>query len=127
MGAEKYAPDAMRDAAITLAQATNSFKAGKDKLGVDYARRSLSPVLRPRSATTQQKLADEAAAAAAAQRAAEMQSLEQQRTLAQKQAADAQQQTLAAREQAVAAREQAAAAQQQLDQAQQQAPRRSSR
>ncbi len=120
MGAEKYAPDAMRDASITLAQATNSYKGGKDKLGVDYSRRSLSQssaAIR----TTQQKMADEAAAAEAARRAAELQSLEQQRTMAQKQAAEAQQQTLAAREQAVAAREQAAAAQQQLAQAQQQA------
>ncbi len=120
MGAEKYAPDAMRDASITLAQATNSYKGGKDKLGVDYSRRSLSQssaAIR----TTQQKMADEAAAAEAARRAAELQSLEQQRTLAQKQAAEAQQQTLAAREQAVAAREQAAAAQQQLAAAQQQA------
>ncbi len=120
MGAEKYAPDAMRDATITLAQATNSFKAGKDKQGIDFARRSLSQssaAIR----TTQQKMAEEAAAAAAAARAAQMQALEQQKTSAQKQAADAQQQTLAAREQAVAAREQAAAAQQQLNQAQQQA------
>ena len=120
MGAEKYAPDAMRDASITLAQATNSYKAGKDKLGLDYSRRSLSQssaAIR----TTQQKMADEASAAEAARRAAELQSLEQQRTTAQKQAADAQQQTLAAREQAVAAREQAAAAQQQLNQAEQQA------
>lgn len=120
MGAEKYAPDAMRDASITLAQATNSYKAGKDKLGLDYSRRSLSQssaAIR----TTQQKMADEASAAEAARRAAELQSLEQQRTTAQKQAADAQQQTLAAREQAVAAREQAAAAQQQLNRAEQQA------
>lgn len=119
MGAEKYAPDAMRDASITLAQATNSYKGGKDKLGVDYSRRSLaqsSAAIR----TTQQKMADEAAAAEAARRAAELQSLEQQRTTAQRQAAEAQQQTLAAREQAVAAREQAAAAQQQLAQSQQQ-------
>ena len=120
MGAEKYAPDAMRDASITLAQATNSYKAGKDKLGLDYSRRSLSQssaAIR----TTQQKMAEEASAAEAARRAAELQSLEQQRTTAQKQAADAQQQTLAAREQAVAAREQAAAAQQQLNRAEQQA------
>ncbi len=119
MGAEKYAPDAMRDASVTLAQATNSYKGGKDKLGLDYARRSLaqsSAAIR----TTQQKLADEAAAAAAARRAAELASLEQQKSLAQKQAADAQQQALASREQAVAAREQAAAAQQQLAQSQQQ-------
>ena len=42
MGAEKYAPDSIREAGVTLAQATNSFKAGNDKVGVDYARRSLS-------------------------------------------------------------------------------------
>jgi len=120
MGAERYAPDAMRDASITLAQATNSYKGGKEKLGLDYARRSLaqsSAAIR----TTQQRMADEASAAEAARRAAELQSLEQQRTAAQRQAADAQQQTLAAREQAVAAREQAAAAQLQLSRAEQQA------
>ncbi len=120
MGAEKYAPDAMRDASITLAQATNSYKGGKTKLGLDYSRRSLSQssaAIR----TTQQKMADEASAAEAARRAAELQALEQQRTMAQNQAAEAQQQTLAAREQAVAAREQAAAAQSQLNRAEQQA------
>jgi outer membrane protein OmpA-like peptidoglycan-associated protein len=120
MGAEKYAPDAVRDANISLAQATNSFKDGQNRQGTDYARRSVaqaSAAIR----TTQQKEAEEAAAAAAAARAAQMKSLEDQRTTAQKQAADAQQQALAAREQALAAREQAAAAQQQLNQAQQQA------
>ncbi len=119
MGAEKYAPDAMRDASITLAQATNSYKAGKNSQGLDYARRSLSQssaAIR----TTQQTLADEAAAADAARRAAELAALEQQKTTAQRQAADAQQQALASREQALAAREQAAAAQQQLAQSQQQ-------
>ncbi len=120
LGAEKYAPDAMRDAGISLAQATNSLKDGQNRQGVDYARRSVaqsSAAIR----TTQQKQAEAAAAAAAAERAAQLQSLEQQRTTAQKQAADAQQAALAAREQAVAAREQAAAAQQQLNAAQQQA------
>ena len=113
MGAEKYAPDAMRDANTSLAQATNSFKDGQKTQGTDYARRCVaqaSAAIR----TTQQKEAEAAAAAAAAERAAQMQSLEQQRTTAQKQAADAQQAALASREQALAAREQAAAAQQQL-------------
>jgi outer membrane protein OmpA-like peptidoglycan-associated protein len=120
MGAEKYAPDAMRDASTSLAQATNFFKSGSEKQGVDYSRRSVaqaSAAIR----TTQQKVAAEVAAAAAAARTAQMQSLEQQRTSAQQQATASQQQALAAREQALAAREQAAAAQQQLNQAQQQA------
>ncbi len=120
MGAEKYAPDAMRDANISLAQATNSFKDGQKTQGTDYARRCVaqaSAAIR----TTQQKEAEAAAAAAAAERAAQMQSLEQQRTTAQKQAADAQQAALASREQALAAREQAAAAQQQVTLMQQQA------
>ena len=80
MGAEKYAPDAMRDAGITLAQATNSYKAGNDKLGMDYARRSLVAVLDRDPRRRSRRLAAEAAAAAAARRAAEMQSLEQQQT-----------------------------------------------
>jgi outer membrane protein OmpA-like peptidoglycan-associated protein len=120
IGAEKYAPDAMRDANISLAQATNSFRDNQTRQGTDYARRSVaqaSAAIR----TTQQKMADEAAAAAAAQRAAQMKSLEDQRASAQRQAADAQAAALSAREQALAAREQAAAAQQQLNQAQQQA------
>ena len=120
MHAEKYAPDAMRDANISLAQATNSFKDGQKTQGTDYARRSVaqaSAAIR----TTQQKEAEAAAAAAAAARAAQMQSLEQQRASAQQQAADAQQAALASREQALAAREQAAAAQQQLTLLQQQA------
>jgi len=120
MGAEKYAPDSIRDAGITLAQATNSFSAGRDKVGIDFARRSLS-LSSTAIRDTQKNLDKEAAAAAAARRAAEMQSLEQQRAAAQAQAADAQQQALAAREAAVAAREQAAAAQQQLSQARDQA------
>ncbi len=120
MGAEKYAPDSVRDAGITLAQASNSFKAGRDKVGIDFARRSLS-LSSTAIRDTQKNLDAEAAAAAAAKRAAEMQSLEQQKSAAQAQAADAQQQALAAREAAVAAREQTAAAQQQLAQAREQA------
>ncbi len=120
MGAEKYAPDSIRDAGITLAQASNSFKAGRDKVGIDFARRSLS-LSSTAIRDTQKNLDAEAAAAAAAKRAAEMQSLEQQKSAAQAQAADAQQQALAAREAALAAREQAAAAQQQLTNLQQQA------
>jgi outer membrane protein OmpA-like peptidoglycan-associated protein len=120
MGAEKYAPDSIRDAGITLAQAANSFKGGNTKVGVDYARRSLS-LSSTAIRDTQRNLTAEAAAAAAAKRAAEMQSLEQQKTAAQAQAADAEKQTLAAREAAVAAREQALAAQAQLAQSQQQA------
>lgn len=120
MGAEKYAPDSIRDAGITLAQATNSFKAGRDKVGIDYARRSLS-LSSTAIRDTQRNLAAEAAAAATARRAAEMQALEQSKQQAQQQAAAAEQQALAAREAAVTAREQAAAAQQQLAQAQQQA------
>ncbi len=120
IGAEKYAPDAMRDANTSLAQATNSFKDGQTRQGVDFARRSVSQASTA-IRTTQQKLADEAAAAAAAQRAAQMKSLEDQKASAQRQAADAQAAALAAREQTLAAREQAAAAQQQLTLLQQQA------
>ena len=120
MHAENYAPDAMRDANISLAQATNSFRDNQTRQGVDYARRAVSQASTA-IRTTQQKIADEAAAAAAAQRAAQMKSLEDQKTSAQRQAADAQAAALAAREQALAAREQAAAAQQQLNEAQQQA------
>ena len=113
MGAEKYNPDAVRDARITLAQATNSYKDNKTKQGLDYARRSLS-LSSNAIRDAQKKMAEEAAAAAAARRAAELAALEQQKATAQQQALDA-------REQALAAREQAAAAQQQLAQAQQQA------
>jgi outer membrane protein OmpA-like peptidoglycan-associated protein len=120
IGAEKYAPDAMRDANISLAQATNSFRDNQTRQGTDYARRSVSQASAA-IRTTQQKMADEAAAAAAAQRAAQMKSLEDQKASAQRQAADAQAAALTAREQALAAREQAAAAQQQLNEAQQQA------
>ncbi len=120
MGAEKYAPDSIRDAGITLAQATNSYNSGNKKVGRDYARRSLS-LSSTAIRDTEKNLAAEAAAAAAARRAAEMQSLEQQKAAAQAQAADAEKQTLAAREAAVAAREQAAAAQAELARAQQQA------
>lgn len=120
MGAEKYAPDAIREAGITLAQAANSFKAGNKKVGADYARRSLS-VSSTAIRDTQKKLDAEAAAAAAAREAAERRALEQQTAAAQAQAAESQQQALAAREQAIAAREQAYAAQQQLEQARQQA------
>jgi outer membrane protein OmpA-like peptidoglycan-associated protein len=119
MGAEKYAPDSIRDAGITLAQAQNSFKGGNRKVGVDYARRSLS-LSSTAIRDTQRNLSQEAAAAAAARRAAEMQALEQSKVQAQQQAAAAEQQTLAAREAAVAAREQALAAQTQLAQSQQQ-------
>ena len=119
MGAEKYAPDSIRDAGITLAQAQNSFKGGNKKVGTDYARRSLS-LSSTAIRDTQKNLAQEGAAAAAAKRAAEMQALEQSKTQAQQQAAAAEQQTLAAREAAVAAREQALAAQSQLAQSQQQ-------
>src|SRR5262245_4814951 len=120
MGAEKYAPDAMRDATTSLAQASNFFKDGQNRQGVDFARRSVaqaSAAIR----TTVQKESEAVAAAAAAARAAQMQSLEDQRASAQRQAADAQAAALASREQALAAREQAAAAQQQLNEAQQQA------
>jgi len=120
MGAEKVAPDSIRDAGITLAQATNSFKGGNDKVGVDYARRSLS-MSSTAIRDTQKRMAEQAAADAAARRAAEMQSLEQQKAAAQARAADSEKQALAAREQAVAAREQALAAEQQLAQARQQA------
>ena len=119
MGAEKYAPDSIRDAEITLAQATNSYKGGSRKVGTDYARRSLS-LSSTAIRDTQRNLAQEAAAAAAAKRAAEMQALEQGKVHAQQQAAEAQQQTLAAREATVAAREQAVVAQQQLAESQQQ-------
>ena len=119
MGAERYAPDSIRDAEITLAQATNSFKAGSKKVGTDYARRSLS-LSSTAIRDTQKNLAQEAAADAAAKRAAEMQALEQGKVQAQRQTAEAEQQTLAAREATVAAREQTVAAQQQLAQSQQQ-------
>ncbi|HEY3203504.1 MAG TPA: OmpA family protein [Thermoanaerobaculia bacterium] len=120
MGAEKYNPDAMRDAGIALAQADNSFRAGRTRLGVDYARRSLS-LSSTAIRDTNRNLAEQAAAAAAARRAAEMDALQQQTTAAKEQAETAQQQAFAAREQALAAREQAAAAQQQLAEAQRQA------
>ena len=120
MGAEKYAPDSIRDAGITLAQAQNSFKGGNKKVGIDYARRSLS-LSSTAIRDTQRNLAQEAAAAAAAKRAAEMQALEQSKAQAQQQAAAAEQQTLAAREAALAAREQALAAQSQVSLLQQQA------
>lgn len=119
MGAEKYAPDSIRDAGITLAQATNSYRGGNKKVGTDYARRSLS-LSSTAIRDTQRNLSQEAAAAAAAKRAAEMQALEQSKTQAQQQAAAAEQQTLAAREAALTAREQALAAQTQLAQSQQQ-------
>jgi hypothetical protein len=119
MGAEKYAPDSIRDAGITLAQAENSYKGGSRKVGMDYARRSLS-LSSTAIRDTQKNLAQEAATAAAAKRAAEMQALEQGKAQAQQQQAAAEQQTLAAREAAVAAREQTVAAQQQLAQSQQQ-------
>lgn len=119
MGADKYNADAVRDAGITLAQATNSYKAGRTKVGTDYARRSLS-LSSTAIRDTQRRLAEQAAAAAAARRAAEMASLEEQRTTAQRQAAASERQALSAREQAITAREQTAAAQAQLAQSQQQ-------
>lgn len=119
MGADKVNPDAMREATITLAQASNSYKAGRSKLGKDYARRSLS-LASTAIRDTQRRRAEEAAAAAAARRAAEMASLERQRTAAEQQAAASERQALSAREQALTAREQAAAAQAQLAQSQQQ-------
>ncbi len=120
IGADKYAADSLRQASVTLAQASNSFKAGNDRVGVDYARRSLS-LSSTAIRDTEKNLAAEAAAAAAARQAAERQALEQQTAAAQAQAAASQQEALAAREQALAAREQAYAMQQQLDQARQQA------
>jgi outer membrane protein OmpA-like peptidoglycan-associated protein len=120
MGADKVNPDAMRDAVITLSQASNSYKAGRTKLGIDYARRSLS-LASTAIRDTQRRRAEEAAAAAAARRAAEMASLERQRTTAEQQAAASERQALSAREQALTAREQAAAAQAQLADAQRQA------
>ena len=127
MRADQYAPDAVRDAGIALAQATSFFHAGKIKQGVDYARRSLalsSAAIRD----TDRHLAEEATAAAEAKRAAEMQGAEERRAAAEQQAAASHQQALtaheqelAAREQALAAREEAAAAQRQLTDAQQQA------
>jgi outer membrane protein OmpA-like peptidoglycan-associated protein len=120
MNAAKYAPDSMREAETTLAQATNSYKAGNDKVGVDYARRSIS-LSSTAIRDTQKNLAAEASAAAAAKEAAERRALEQQTAAAQAQAAESQQQALAAREQAVAAREQAYAMQQQLDESRRQA------
>ena len=120
LGAEKYAADSIRQSEIALTQSTNSFKGGNKKVGVDYARRSLSL-----SATairdTRKHMAEEEAAAAAAKRAAEMQALEQQKTAAQQQAAQAQEQALAERERALVAREQAAAAQAQMARLQDQA------
>ena len=120
MGADTVNPDAMRDANITLSQATNSYRAGRTKVGTDYARRSLS-LSSTAIRDTQRRRAEEAAAAAAAKRAADMASLEQQRTAAEQQAAASERQALSAREQALTAREQAAAAQAQLADAQRQA------
>ena len=85
MGAEKYAPDSIRDAGITLAQASNSFNAGNARVGVDYARRSIS-LSSTAIRDTQRNLAAEAAAAEAARQAAERRALEQQTAAAQAQA-----------------------------------------
>ena len=120
MGAAKYAPDSIREAETTLAQAANSFRGGNDKVGVDYARRSIS-LSSTAIRDTQKNIAAEAAAATAAREAAERRALEQQTAAAQAQAAESQQQALAAREQAIAAREQAYAMQQQLDESRRQA------
>ena len=119
IGAEQYNADAIREATTALAQASNSYKAGNQRVGTDYARRSVnlsSTAIRD----TQKRLAQQAADAEAARRAAELQALEQQRTAAQRDAAAAQQQALTERERALAAREQAIAAQAQLAQQQQQ-------
>ena len=113
LGAEKYNPDAVRDAKIALSQATNLFRSNKTREGVDYARRSLS-LSSTAIRDTERKMAEQAAADAAAQRAAQLAS-------AQQQAAAAQQAALESREQALAAREQLARSQQQLADAQQQA------
>ncbi len=120
IGAERENPDAVRDARIALAQATNLFGAGKTREGIDYARRSVS-LSSTAIRDTQRRMNERAAADAAARRAAQMQSLEQQRTSAQQQAASAQAQALDAREQAMAAREALSRAQQQLSDARQQA------
>ena len=120
MGAEKYAPDTMREASTALAQATNSYGAGNRSVGADYARRSLS-LSSTAIRDTQRNLAAEAAAAEAARQAAERRALEEGRAAAQAQAAESQQQALAAREAALKAREEAYAAQQQLEQSRQQA------
>jgi len=120
IGAEQYNADAIREATTALAQANNSYKAGNQRVGMDYARRSLtlsSTAIRD----TEKRLAQQAADAEAARRAAELQALEQQRTAAQRDAAAAQQQALTERERALAAREQAMAAQAQLAEAQRQA------
>ena len=119
IGAEQYNPDAVREANTALAQATNSYKGGNTRVGMDYARRSLtfsSTAIRD----TQRRLAEQAAAAEQARRAAEMQALEDQKAAAQRDAAAAQQQALSEREKALAAREAAVAAQTQLAQQQQQ-------
>jgi outer membrane protein OmpA-like peptidoglycan-associated protein len=119
IGADKYNPDAVREATTALAQAANSYKGGSARVGMDYARRSLtfsSTAIRD----TQRRMAEEAAAAEAARRAAEMQALQDQRAQAQRDAATAQQQALSEREKALAAREAAVAAQAQLAQQQQQ-------
>jgi outer membrane protein OmpA-like peptidoglycan-associated protein len=119
IGADRYNPDAVREAATALAQASNSYKGGSQRVGMDYARRSLtfsSTAIRD----TQRRMAEEAAAAEAARRAAELKALEDQRTAAQRDAAAAQQQAMSEREKALAAREAAVAAQAQLAQQQQQ-------
>jgi outer membrane protein OmpA-like peptidoglycan-associated protein len=122
IGAERYAPDAVRDAELALAQATNSFKGpgGSNRAGVDYARRSLS-LSSTAIRDTNRQLDEAAAAEAAAKRAAQMQALEQQKVSAQQQALSAREQALAAREQAAAAQAELGRSQQQLAQAQQQA------
>ncbi len=120
IGAERENPDAVRDARIALAQATNLFGAGKTREGIDYARRSVS-LSSTAIRDTQRRMNERAAADAAARRSAQMQSLEQQRTSAQQQAASAQAQALDAREQAMAAREALSRSQQQLSDARQQA------
>ena len=113
LGAEKYAADSIRQAEIALGQASNSFKSGNKKVGMDYSRRSLS-LSSTAIRDTRKHMAEEEAAAAVAKRAAEMQALEEQKASAQRQAAASQEQALAERERALAAREQAAAAQQQV-------------
>ncbi len=120
LGAEKYAADSIRQSETALSQATNAFKSGNKKVGVDYARRSLS-LSSTAIRDTRKHMAEEEAAALAAKRAAEMQALEEQKASAQRQAAASQEQALAEREKALAAREQAAAAQAQMARLQDQA------
>ena len=116
MKAGDVSPQAMQDARVALAQATNSTKSGgSSKAVTDYARRAAalaSEAIRD----TNKKAAEAAAAAAAAKKRAELDALAQKATdaeAAQKQTAQALSQTEAARQQAEAAQKQAQAAQRQ--------------